>query len=429
MEFTIPYGKHREQVKVSDRYRIYVCNETANAPSIVASPEAAIIQSLRNPVNSDPLAQLSKGKKNVVVLVSDHTRPTPSGMIVQQLLLEMASGGVKPEQVTVLFAGGLHEPTSEEKRRAILGDGLFSQVKTAVHDPDDKDNLTHLGETSRGTPIILNSLAVQADLLISLSVIEPHLLYGWSGGAKNVLPGISAREVVYKHHKRIYSQPAGLDIIDNNIHRADAEETARKLGLDFICNMVLNRKRQPLGVFSGDCVSAHRAGLGFARKFTVSSVPEYVDIVISALGGEPRDVDFWQAEGKGLMHAQHLAKDNGVFILAAGCRNGVGGEAFASLIQKRPEEIKQLASEKDYTVPLMKAFDLVKLTERCKVILVCPGLSKNDMPHLKVSFLNTVKEAADTALDYFPSPETTLLAVPDASRMVIKVDEGIGRTG
>lgn len=419
MELTISYGEVSEKINDPDLERVSICL----SPQTVEAPEdmdGLVRRALGAPIGSLPLRDMARGKERVCILISDHTRPTPSGAIIQCLLEELAAGGVKEDGVTVIVSGGLHERATPAIVEKMLGQDILKRVKVVVHDPDNEGELVSCGTTSLGTPLWINRLVVEADISVSVSTIEPHLFYGWSGGAKNLLPGVSARRTVNFHHSRFSKFPRGLDYVEGNKNREDAEEAARLAGVDFICNVVLNPQRRVIGVFAGDTVKAHRAGVEFGRGLVAVGIPEKADILMSALGGSPRDADFWQAQGKALMHTQHLVKDGGIIILAAGCENGVGGEVWRRLLLKSPAEINRLYQSSDFSVPLMKANDLVNYTKRAELWLVCPGIGPADLPQIPVRFFPTVSGALAEAKQKF-SGQPAVVVVPDGSRVVVNV--------
>lgn len=420
MEVTMAYGHVKEQVRLPEGDRITVCK----SPRSIKEPEdqvSLIRKALSDPIGTPSLRDVVEGKKKVCILISDHTRPTPSRIILPCLLEELSAGGIEEDNVMVVVAGGLHDRAGLDAWKNILGEDLFNRVRLVIHDPDSED-LVLVGKTSQETPVRVNREVAGANFSISVGTIEPHLFYGWSGGAKNVLPGISARKTVYFHHNRFSKYPRGLDYIDGNLNRKDAEEAARIVGVNFICNVVLNEKRNIIGVFAGDIVEAHRAGVQFGRQFVVVNTPEMADIVVSALGGSPRDSDFWQAEGKALMHAQHLVKDGGIMILAAGCEKGIGGEAWRQLLLKTPAEITDLYLTSNFSVPLMKANDLVNSTIRAKLWLVCPGICRSDLPQIPVKFFPTITDALIAAKQKVAG-QAAVIMIPDASRVVVTVND------
>jgi nickel-dependent lactate racemase len=420
MQVNMKYGSIDEVIKMDDKDRVYLATPPQGPPA-PAGPAEMVVKALQNPVGTARLSELARGKKTAVILISDHTRPTPSNMVVPLLLSELVAAGLPESSVTVMIATGLHERTNLATAEKMLGADLLKRVRLAVHDPDDASNLVDLGKSSNGTPIKINRIAVEAEVLVSVSVIEPHLFYGWCGGAKNILPGVAARETVYAHHGRFCSVPAGLDFIEGNLHRADAEEAGRMAGLDFICNLVLDEKRQVIGAFAGDCVAAHREGVKLGRALTVTTVPEKADLVLSALGGSPRDADFWQAEGKSMMHTQHLVKDGGILVVISGCEKGIGGQVFSDLLQKAPAEILKMEAEQNYSVPLMKASDMARVSGRVNLWLVCPGIKQENIPLIPVRFFPNIQAATEAAMSRLKRP-ASVLVVPDASRVVVVED-------
>ena len=60
--------------------------------------------------------------------------------------------------------------------------------------------LVNIGVLPSGGLLIINKLAVEADLLVAEGFIEPHFFAGFSGGRKSVLPGIASRATVMYNH-------------------------------------------------------------------------------------------------------------------------------------------------------------------------------------------------------------------------------------
>ena len=421
METLIKYGHTQEVLVFSDEERVLL-GVPPQGPSISAEQSDLIREALAEPTGTGLLRDLAKGKENAVILTSDHTRPTPSDLILPLLLEELNLGGIHIDKVTVMIACGLHQQTKPKVVEAIQNSGMFPGLEIVFPDPDDEAALVDVGRTAMGTPVLVNRRVVEAGIVISVSTIEPHLWYGWSGGAKNVLPGVCSRKTVNTHHSRFFEILTGLDKIEGNPHREDAEDATRLAGLDFICNVVLNDQRKIVGAFCGDMVSAHRAGVELGRRLNVTKLPEKADILICALGGSPRDADLWQAEGKAMMHTQHLVKDGGIMIMATGCENGVGGEEFQQLLLKTPEEVKRIVEESDYSVPLMKTRDLVRVSERLKLWMVCPGIDPSDLPHMQVQFFPNIRDALEAAKAGANPGAPTIIVVPDSSRVVVSIE-------
>jgi lactate racemase len=418
MKIAIKYGKGEEQVKIDGNVTVAVSSGGVETPP--DGGDELIRQALASPIGTPKLRELAKGKKRVAIIVSDHTRPTPSGRILPFLLAELESAGVGKDKVTVVVATGTHDLTTPQALERMLGQDLLSSLAVRIHDCDDEKNMVHLGVTARGTPLSINRAVAEADLVLSVSVAEPHRLFGWSGGAKNITPGVASRKTVNVHHGRYKTDPGGLDMIEGNAFRADAEEAARMAHLAFILNCVLNEQRGIIGAFAGDVVAAHRAAVGFARKLSLFPIPEKADIIVCGVGGPPRDDDFWQAQGKGLMPVQHAVREGGVVILAAGCQMGMGTAKFAKLLKGSFEDIERWSEEEGYSTAMEKALLTIDFLKRGELFLVTPGLSAEDFPRLPVRLFATIQEAIGEALAKL-GKDARILVVPDASRMVIAV--------
>ena len=107
---------------------------------------------------------------------------------------------------------------------------------------------------------------------------------------------------------------------ENNPIRLEIEQVAKKARLRFIVNTVLDAEHKIVKVFCGDPVTAHRAGVAFARDIWVAPIPDFADIVIAS--SYPADIDFWQAE-KTLHFMKCAVKRGGDMILLTPCLEGI----------------------------------------------------------------------------------------------------------
>lgn len=145
---------------------------------------------MEHPIDSVKLSVLAKGKKNCVIIISDHTRPVPSRDILPNMLRELREGSPDIE-VTLLVATGFHRPTSDAELEAKLGREIMDSCKIVVHDCRDAQSNVQIGVLPSGAPLVIDRVAAETELLISEGFIEPHFFAGFSGGRKSVLPGIS----------------------------------------------------------------------------------------------------------------------------------------------------------------------------------------------------------------------------------------------
>ena len=196
-EIKVPCGKTFLTTDIPDEELtgIYL----ANLPAPCADEAAEVARAMAEPVNSPPLCELAREKRNAVIIISDHTRPVPSCVILPQMLSELRKYNPAID-ITLLVATGFHRLTTEAELRSKVGDDIFEKEKIVVHKSSDPDFLTKIGTLPSGGELIINKLAAETELLVSEGFIEPHFFAGFSGGRKSVLPGIAARETVLANH-------------------------------------------------------------------------------------------------------------------------------------------------------------------------------------------------------------------------------------
>lgn len=97
------------------------------------------------------------------------------------------------ENMAVLVALGTHRGQSEEELRRIASEEVYQKVKIVCHDCEGE--LSYLGDTSFGTPVWVNPLAVGRKV-ITIGATVHHLMSGYGGGRKSILPGISGKRTI-----------------------------------------------------------------------------------------------------------------------------------------------------------------------------------------------------------------------------------------
>ena len=244
---SLPYGRGRVEAQIPDQRLAAVLRSGAQSYRPQADQDQLVRQALENPIGTPPLRELAKGKHQVVIISSDHTRPVPSKVILPQLVDEIRAGSPSAK-ITVLVATGFHRPTTREEMLDKYGEELFlrSGLHFAVHLSGKDEDMVSLGTLPSGGKLLINKLAAQADLLVAEGFIEPHFFAGFSGGRKSVLPGVASRTTVLANHCSAFidSLFARTGILDGNpIHR-DMIYAAQQAKLAFICNVVIDEKKR-----------------------------------------------------------------------------------------------------------------------------------------------------------------------------------------
>lgn len=326
-EFLLPYGKETLKAGIEEEHLAGVLVSGLHDYKAPMDGSRLVQEALEHPMGTPRLCDMAIGRKKIVIISSDHTRPVPSRIIMPLLLKEIRRGNPDAE-VTIVISTGLHRETTREELEAKFGQEIMEQETIVVHDCDDQENLVYLGKLPSGGNMYINRLAVEADLLVAEGFIEPHFFAGFSGGRKSVLPGVASRETVMYNHNSAFiaDDHARTGVIEGNPIHNDMLYAARAARLDFIVNVVIDAAHDPIFAVAGDCDLAHRAGREFlASRCQVDAV--LADIVISTNGGYPLDQNIYQSV-KGMTAAEATVKEGGVIIMLSQAADGHGGRYF-----------------------------------------------------------------------------------------------------
>ncbi len=362
-EVGLPYGHGMLKARVpEENLRGVLLPKQSAAPA----DEATLLrETLAKPSGTPRLRALARPGQKVVVVTSDLTRPCPSERLLPPVLDELAAAGVPDDDVTVVLALGLHRPMTEAEMEAAVGPEVYRRLRVINHNPAD---CVRLGVTSFGTPVEIFRPLVEADLRLCLGNLELHYFAGYSGGAKAVLPGCASRATLNANHAWMVRPEARAGCIEDNPVRADLEEGAALLGVDFILNVVMDRHRI-VGAVAGDVTAAHRRGCELVARRGIAEIEQQADVVLVSAGGHPKDVNLYQAQ-KALDNAAHAVRAGGALILVAECPEGLGNRTFeAWLTGATPGELLARIQQ-EFVLGGHKAAAVAAVLQRASVYLV-----------------------------------------------------------
>jgi nickel-dependent lactate racemase len=101
---------------------------------------------------------------------------------------------------------------------------------------------------------------------------------------------------------------------------------------DFILDVTMTQERAISGVFAGDPVKAHAAGVAFLETTSLERLSGLADAVITSAAGYPLDLTFYQI-AKGTTAAQHIVKPGGPILTIGECAEGIGSPAYAAMLR------------------------------------------------------------------------------------------------
>ncbi len=417
-----PYGKEFCEYDFKDENLLGVLTSSLHEykPTLEGIP--LVQNALDNPIGSEKLCELAKGKDKVVIIASDHTRPVPSKVIIPPMLAEIRKGNPSAD-ITILIATGCHRDTTREELVAKFGEEIVEREKIVIHRSTETDKLVFIGTLPSGGELYINRLAYECDLLVSEGFIEPHFFAGFSGGRKSVLPGVAGRTSVLANHcsEFVAHSKARTGVIEGNPIHEDMLWAAKTAKLKFIVNVIINEKKEAVYAVAGDTELAHKAGCEFLSK-KCRVAPKPADIVVCTNGGYPLDQNIYQAV-KGMTAAEATVKKGGVIVMLARSNDGHGGEEFFRCISKREniEETMQeiLARKRNETVPdQWESQILLRILLRATVIYISDA--PDDMiKAMHMHPAHSLEEGVALAKKLVGVDKPTITAIPDGVAVMV----------
>lgn len=224
-----------------------------------------VCEAMDHPIDLEPLAQQDLAGKKIVIMVDDWGRPTPCGEFLPEVLNRLNAAGAKDESITIVTASGMHVPMDDEQMMRKVGKEAFRRVKCVSHDGGNINMLTFCGITALGTPVWVNSHVAQADYRIAIGRIFPHSNYGYEGGYKMIVPGVSSFETIMRDHSLNFSKDSDFGIVKNNPSRDEADEIGRLVGLNFVVNFVVDWEARPIQAFGGTAEKVFPKGVNYGQ--------------------------------------------------------------------------------------------------------------------------------------------------------------------
>ena len=421
MEIKIPYGKTFQTLNIEEGFELL---ESKIQELEAGADGGAIVRAaMDSPIGSSKLRELAAGKKNAVLIISDHTRPVPSKDIVPFMLEELRAGNPDIE-ITMLVATGCHRGTTPEELVHKLGEDIVSREHIVVHDCDSSP-LTDLGPLPSGARLVVNSLVAQAELVVSEGFIEPHFFAGYSGGRKSILPGVCSRVTVLGNHCAdfIDDPKARMGVIDGNPINRDMERAARMAKLAYIVNVVVNEAHEVVAAFAGDPIEAHHAGCAYLARYCEVEQKQKAGIVITSNGGAPLDQNAYQAV-KGLTTAADAAADGAALIICAECADGIGGDSFYKALSECAGPTELLDEIRcvpmDETVPDQWQYQiLARILEKHHVYFVARKEMEEAVNAMKMEYAPSLEEAYARARA-LKGASARVAVIPNGVSLIIK---------
>lgn len=418
--YKIPYSKSMMEFTIPASMRVSMAVSQPAEP-LSDIPEA-IKDALDHPIGTPPLREIARRGDRACIVFTDITRASPDHLLVPALLDELEVAGVRDEDITLLCGTGMHRPSTKEEKIAKLGKDIVNRYQVIDNEPQNNAALIDLGITQSGVPVLMHRAAVETELLVATGIVEPHQYAGYSGGSKTVAIGAAGEALIAHTHGPAFVDHPGtrLGRIEGNPFHEAITEAARRAGLCFIVNVVLNDDKELLKVVAGAPEPAFEVLVDYAKSIYEVPIPQQYDIAIGGVG-YPKDTNLYQASRAPsylFFAPTPVVRPGGFFIIPARCEegagDGLGEQRFLAAMRDAPsiQFILDDARRNGYPPGQQRAFVMAKVLEETNVVIVA-----SEYPELvaecKMIPAGSMEEAIEIASSRL-GPACNVLIVPHA---------------
>ena len=318
---------------------------------------------MRCPIASQPLQKVVRKGDKVAVIVSDVTRLVRTAEFLPVIISEINAAGVPDEDITIIVATGTHRAHTHDEDIAVCGKDIVKRIKIHQHDSRNNEELTDLGVTSFGTPILIDSYVAEADKVIITGAVSLHPMAGFGGGRKAVMPGVSGHATIMHNHAIALAPKVGdgcnplceTGILEGNPLHEDMVEVTKKLDPAFLVNMVFTPEGKLHEVVAGHWYKAWEKGCKDLVAMAGVPIKELADVVFASAGGSPKDMNLYQS-CKAHMNAVFAVKKGGIMILTLECPDIKEPAIFTDWFSK--SDVLQFEKDvrADFSIPAFVAF-------------------------------------------------------------------------
>ena len=422
MKLHLDYGEHGLDVDLPDHTDVLEMRAIPGLGNVAERIRGA----LESPLGSPPLRELARGRSSACIVISDITRPVPNQVILPPLLRVLEEEGIPRQAITILVGTGLHRPNEGDELIALVGAEIAGAYRCVNHRARDRDSLAHIGQTSRGAPIWIDKVYLEADLRLATSLIEPHLMAGYSGGRKAICAGIMGVDTMrVLHGPELMGDPCSREgLIQGNPFHRQALEVALKARVDFTFNVCMNAQREITGIFCGDLEQAHAEGVKFVQHQNGASLDQRAAVVVTTSAGHPLDLTLYQTV-KGLTAVLPIIQDGGTIVIASRCAEGIGSEEFTRLLLESASAasfLEQLRDPEFFVIDQWQLQELCKVLQKARVVLVSEGIGPELHGRLLVDHAPSVEAAVEEALAQYGAA-APIAAIPKGPYVLTQLRE------
>jgi nickel-dependent lactate racemase len=353
--------------------------------------------------------------KSVCVLVEDHTRDAPHQTMISAVVPRLA----RATKVQFIITTGTHDvdhPGNQaiaEMLRRAAREAKLNKYDVLIHDCHGRD-MVNLGETSRGTPVIIDLAAAGHDVYVSFSDMKAHYFAGYSNFVKNFLPGVCAFATVEANHAMALDPRSTFGIHPfhpdperrDNPLADDMREAMRMITKNskVFLLAVISSVRRVTWASAGEAEPVTAAAMKYLDESASFRVTPSTRVVVSP-GGWPQDKSLYHAQ-RAIELTKNAVADNGEILFLAECRDGVApGEAVENFYNKLKAPLDEVIDSISGTYHLYehKAYKFAELLKRVSRIRIYTNLDKDTVEAVHLEKVEDPQSVIDEWISVDPT--------------------------
>lgn len=390
------YGKEKIRINLEGSKSVKILNEKS-MDEIKDLKEAFIKGITTEVINSKPLNEIIDEDDKVTIVISDLTRFWQrQDLICEQLVNYLTQElKVKYENIVVVVALGSHRKQSEEELCKLASKLVYDKVKVVNHDCD-ADDLINVGTTPSGTEVYVNPLVVGRKVIMITGTVH-HIMAGFGGGRKSVIPGVAGRQTIKQNHIQSLSKTekrsdplVGARLLTHNPINEDMNEAAKFIDVAFGINIVVNSSSKHSKLICGDFHDAWLKSCKYVDDAYGLPIKKEADIVIASCGGYPKDINLYQST-KSLFNATRAVKKGGTLILLAECIEGGGAPDFFNWIDPLKRGVLDEELRASFTIGGYIFYAACEAIAKCNVYMLS-SIDPDVVKDMKITASNNIED-------------------------------------
>lgn len=423
-EFAFGFGDGEFKVSLPEENVINVI-EGKHVAAIDDVP-SAVKAALNNPIGTPSLTEVvTKGDK-VVIIASDITRKwVRHDLFLPTLINELNLAGIPDSDITLVVSLGAHRYHTHEENIATYGQEVVDRITIEQSYAPKSEEFVLVGTTSRGHETYINKHVANADKVILTGGIVYHLMAGFGGGRKAIMPGVSGYSSIQNNHSLCLHDEVGKGVsprcvsgkLEGNFMHEDMTEMAKLANPAFLLNAVFTPEGKFARFVAGHWYDAWLEGTKTVEDIFGVPITEKADLVIASAGGFPKDINLYQGS-KTIDNAYMAAKEDGVVILLLECRDIMEPPDFSGWFNYESLYDREIALREGFTVPGFIALKCGSLCKKLPHILVTLPENKEFVEKAGFIAAATLDEAMAIAEEKLGRKDYTVTIMAHAANTV-----------